>query len=1004
MSSAPVLTQAERLVQDEVVQVLVDLGWKPCPPAEMNARRQGRLGEAVVEPLLVDALQQINDLSRAEAEHVASLVRRTATDREFLKAVREGLNIKLSPDQPARDIWLVDLANLDNNSFVVTWEFPLRTGGAREPRLDVVCLVSGLPLGLIENKAEDHDVMEAAQDWARYYDDAPQLEALGAVVACNNGIRYRVGPSGLRAIQHYAEWKDTWPHVSSDPTDEMTVGLTGTLHPHTLIDLAANFIVFETRDGVTTKKLARYQQFRAANKIVDRVVAGQLDRGLIWHTTGSGKSLTMVLAARKLMHAGLDRPTVFIVIDRTDLDDQLSGTFGAVDCDGLRRAETGERLRSMIASDKRGVIVTIVNKFRSVQDAVAERENVIVFVDEAHRSHEGEFGIWMRAALPHARLFAFTGTPVETGERSTRRAFSPVVEQRPEGFEVYEQYLDVYSIRQSIEDGATVAVLYEPRLSEWQLEDVDLDAVFDREFSHLSDEQREALRKDAAREAVVAKAPRRVNAITEDVVNVLHDKVAPNGFKAQLVAVDRDACVGYAEALADHLEPNEYAVIISRDSKKDDDRLRSWWPKAALHRVRGEPVTHEPASEELSKTAAGHKEAVRQLIERFTNPEDPLKLLIVNAMLLTGFDAPVEQAMFLDRPLRRHTLLQAIARTNRTFPGKQHGLVFDYWGVLNDLNAALAEFDPDEVAQAATNTDALAAQFPAAIARALNYVANIPSGLNERRRMRWLVGHFAENPDAAAHCEEAFRSAVGIYETLAPDPRLAPHVHDYRRLVRLRAVWKHGSRQASFDVGPHRAKTHGLVHDAISDATLQRDLPVYRIDGDYLKRLNEDQLTPEEKAAEIDAAAVAETRSRGEHDPVARSLAERLRGLRERHARSNQMTLELLAEYEQAVEDYVEETEGAAASGLSERAHLLSVLSRAHAQAVDETTLNEVAERIDTRLRDVADFHGWQDRADVLQAVRKVMISELAHNADTRALATSGYVDEAIAALVAAAG
>jgi type I site-specific restriction-modification system R (restriction) subunit len=215
-------------------------------PAAMAALRAGRLGESIVEPLLVAALQRINGITSEEAEHVASLVRRMNSDREFLTALRDGINVKFAPDEPARDVRLLDADNLDLNSYVVTWEFSIRTGGSREPRLDVVCLINGLPLGLIENKAEDHDVMEAAQDWARYYDDAPQLATLGAVVACNNGIRYRVGPSGLTAIQQYAEWKDTWPQPAPEVADEMTVGIIGTLHPHTLMDLAANFIVFET--------------------------------------------------------------------------------------------------------------------------------------------------------------------------------------------------------------------------------------------------------------------------------------------------------------------------------------------------------------------------------------------------------------------------------------------------------------------------------------------------------------------------------------------------------------------------------------------------------------------------------------------------------------------------------------------------------------------------------------------------------------------------------------
>lgn len=1002
MTTALILSPAERAVQDEVVEILAGLGWQAMPPEQMSALREGRMGEAIVEPLLVEAIERINGLTHDEAEHVASVVRRITSDQTFVRALRDGVNVKLAPDQNARDVRLLDLDDMANNLFVVSPEFSLRTGGVREPRLDVVCLVNGLPLGLIENKGPDHDVADAASDWGRYWADAPQLAVLAAVVACNNGIRYRVGPSGLDAIQQYAEWKDTWPGDRPSDPDEMTVGLVGTLTPRTLVDLAAHFVVFETREGVTTKKLARYQQYRAANKIVERVVAGELDRGLVWHTTGSGKSLTMVFAARKLMRAGLERPTVFIVIDRTDLDDQITGTFEACDFDGVARAVSGEDLRSLISSDRRGVIVTIINKFEAARDVVAERENVIVFVDEAHRSQEGEFGIWMRTALPNARLFAFTGTPVETSDRSTRRAFSPVLEERPDGSVVFENYMDAYSIKQSIADGATVEVLYEPRLADWQLENADLDALFEEAFADLDEGHREALRRDAAREEVIAKAPARVAAIVADIDDVLRKKIAPSGFKAQLVAVDREACTIYAEQLAAHLQPDEYAVVMSRDPKRDSDALRRCWPAAVWQRVSGiEPAPE--SGEDSPEVEASHRLATRKIIERFKDPNNALRLLIVNSMLLTGFDAPVEQGMFLDRPLRRHTLLQAIARTNRTFREKEHGLVFDYWGVLADLDAALCEFDPEDVAQVATSTEALAERFPEAIGDALACVSELPATATPRRQMAWLVQRFTDHPYLAARYEDAFRAAQRIYETLAPDPRLAPHLDDYRRLVRLHAVWKHGSREDTFDIAPYRAKTHALVQDAIVTTTLHRDLPVFRIDGTYLQRLEEAGLAGEEKAAEIESAVVHEIKIRGEHDPLARSLSERLRILRQRRAAAEQLTLDLLREYEQLSADYAAEAAAAESSGFSERAHALAVLGRVHAPDLEDHVLADVARRIDARLGEVADFHGWHQRPDVLRGVRKVMIGELAQDERTRPLTTTGYIDEAVNALVARA-
>ena len=339
------------------------------------------------------------------------------------------------------------------------------------------------------------------------------------------------------------------------------------------------------------------------------------------------------------------------MIDRTDLDDQITGTFEACDFDGVTRAVSGEDLRDVIRSDRRGVIVTIINKFEGARDVVAQRENVIAFVDEAHRSQEGDFGIWMRTALPNARMFAFTGTPVETSDRSTRRAFSPVLEERADGYVVLENYMDAYSIKQSIDDGATVEVLYEPRLAEWQIENADLDNLFEEAFADLDDEQREALRRDAAREEVIAKASTRIAAITADVYEVLRDKIAPVGFKAQLVAVDREACTRYAQELAQHLKPDEYAVVMSRDPKRDDESMRRWWPASVWQRMNGTEPPPE-AAEDSAELDASHRLATRKIIERFKDPNDPLRLLIVNSMLLTGFDAPVEQALFLDRPLR----------------------------------------------------------------------------------------------------------------------------------------------------------------------------------------------------------------------------------------------------------------------------------------------------------------------------------------------------------------
>jgi len=995
-SFSALISPAEREVQEEVVEVLVRLGWTPLTPTEMAGVRKGREADAVIEPLLLIAVQRLNGLTLEDAEHVVGLVRRISSEREFLEALRDGLNVKFSPEADAVDVLLVDLDDPTNNDYVVTWEYPVATGGAREPRLDVVGLINGLPIGLIENKAPDHDVAEAAADWRQYYADAPELRVCGGVVACNNGVDFVVGPSGLDAIQYYKEWKTTWPHEPPvDGDDPMAVGLAGAFHPHTVLELAAHFVVFETRDGKTSKKLARYQQFRAASKIVTRVLEGKLDRGLIWHTTGSGKSLTMVFAARKLMRAGLERPTVFIVIDRIQLDDQITRTLEACDFDGVRRATGGENLRQLIDADRRGVIVTVINKFQSVKDTVADRENVIVFVDEAHRSQEGEFGIWMRNTLPNAKLFAFTGTPVETDDRSTRRAFSPLVERGEDGSERFEPYLDAYTIKEAIEDGATVEVLYEPRLAQWQIETADIDEALAAAFPQMADEQLDLLRRDTSREKVIAKAPLRVEHIAADIADLLRDRIVPSGFKGQLVAVDRDACVRYAETLAQHLRHDEYAVVMSQDTKGDDHRMRAWWPIASLARTLG----RDPSDEENASTP---EQAIRDLVDKFLDPANPLKLLIVNAMLLTGFDAPIEQAMFLDRPLHAHTLLQAIARTNRTAAGKDHGLVFDYWGVLADLDDALRNFDSDDVQLAAQNTDALAAAFPAAISEALECLAGMPTTGTDRRRMIWMVSRLADDPNRAMLFEAGVRAAQRAYETLAPDVRLAPHLEDYRRLIHLHAVWRHGNRQDRFDVSPYRAKTHQLVHDAVTQVALQRDLPVFAIDGSYLDHLDQDGLTGEEKAAEIEAAVVAEIKARGEVDPLSLTLAERLELLRDRRQHANQLTLDLLSQYEQLVRDLADEKAAAKASGMNPLARALLALARRHNDSLPDAALEQLAARIDNGIVALEqDYAGDWDRLDVQRSARQQIIKALITDPLTRPLATTAFVDDALATVLA---
>lgn len=1012
----------EQIVQRDLIEGAVKLGWRFVPSDEVNALRAAHMGEAVVEPLLVEALLKLNpDLTRDDSEYAAERVRRITDADEFLVALRIGLNF-VRPGQPSLDVRLLDLESPANNDFVVTEEFVLKTAGLREPRLDTVFLVNGLPLMIVENKAPTEELKKGARDFADYWKDAPELEVFAAIAGICNGSKLRVAPSGASGLSKYAEWKDTYPHARPDGAGEMEVVLLGMLDPHTLVDLAANYLVFETRDGITTKKLARYQQFRAADKIVRRVREGKYDRGIVWHTQGSGKSLTMVLVGRKLLAAGLSNPTIFIIVDRTDLDDQINDTLTACSFDGVSRAETRADLRRMLAGDRRGVIVTTVHKFNDELAGIAKRENVIALVDEAHRSQEGDMGVWMRAALGDAKLFAFTGTPIESTDRSTRKAFSPVI-RTEDGREVYEDYLDAYRIKEAIDDGATLPIVYEPRLTEWAVQREDVDDAFDEEFEGLTAEQRQQLVEDAVRRATIAKKPERIAAIAADAANYLRDHTAPQGFKAQFVAVDREACVLYAEALTEHLQPDEFAVVMSRSKEvpaafgEDPDRFRRWYAGRQLQRL-GETVPDADGSDadidavageteaDTIALSVGEKKAVKKLIRRFLNPDDPLRLLIVNNMLLTGFDAPVEQVMFLDRGLSGHNLLQAIARTNRPYPKKERGVVIDYWGVFSALQKALRTFNAGDVEHAAIKIDELRERFPETVIEALAVVAGFPEHKTDSEKSAWLLARLERDSDRAKKFDDRFGVARSIYETLAPDPGLASHLDAYRKLVRIHTQWRVALHEDDiFDAAEYRAKTAQLVQEAVDVQALREEHKRFLIDGDLLTHLGEDELTPEEKAAQIEAALVHEIKVRGEHDPIARSLAERLRQLTERKSEADKVTMELLEQYEQLVLDYQGDREQEAQLGLSDRAQALLALAREHAASAGDDVLIEKARVMDERMREIADFEGWQEREDVLAGLRKAFIAELASDPRTLPLATDGgFIEETVQTVAARAG
>ena len=677
------------------------LGWHYLSAENLPRQPQ----EVLVEEHLHDAIIRLNPSITAQPNRVDDVLHRL---RAIIMSVRSDGLVKANEEFAAWitgeksmpfgengehvTIKLIDFEDLGQNQFVVTQQFTFRAGKT-EKRADVILLINGIPLVLIESKTP----VRSSQSWLdgalQVHDDyeknVPELFVPNVFSVATDGKEYRYGSIGA-PVEIWGPWRPEIGDLLSG-LQQIEMAVASMLRPNVILDLLANFTSYATEKGNRRIKIiARYQQVEGANKIVQRVVAGHPQKGLIWHFQGSGKSLLMLFAARKLrLHVALKNPTVIIVVDRIDLDTQISGTFYAADAPNLVKADSRKELQDLLGSDVRKIIITTIFKFGEAEGVLNNRSNIIVLVDEAHRTQEGDLGRKMREALPNAFLFGMTGTPINRVDHNTFYAFG--AEEDGLG------YMSRYGFDESVRDGATKPLHFETRLVQLHIDKEEIDKAFESLTGRLDDLDRENLAKTAARMSVLAKAPERVREICSDIAQHYQSKVAPNGLGAQVVTLDRESCVLYKQELDFHLPAEISDVVMTVNSGEDE--------YSAYRRDRDEE---------------------ERLLDRFRDPNDPFKVLIVTSKLLTGFDAPILQAMYLDKPMRDHTLLQAICRTNRPYgDAKTHGLVVDYIGVFDDVARAL-QFDEHGITRVVSNFKELIDKLPGAIQQCLDSLVTRP--------------------------------------------------------------------------------------------------------------------------------------------------------------------------------------------------------------------------------------------------------------------------------------
>ncbi len=732
------------------------------------------------------------------------------------------------------------------------------------------------------------------------------------------------------------------------------------LRPAMMLDLLASFVAFATQKGQRRIKIiARYQQVEGVNKIVERVVAGQPRKGLIWHFQGSGKSLLMLFAARKLrLHPALKNPTVLVVVDRLDLDTQISGTFYAADMANLVRTDSRKELSDLLEKDVRKVIITTIHKFGEAGGVLNERDNIIVMVDEAHRTQEGDLGRKMREALPNAFLFGLTGTPINRADRNTFYAFGAEIDENG--------YMSRYGLDDSIRDGATKPLHFEPRLVDLHIDQEAIEEAFAELTEGLTDEDRDKLGRAAAKMAILVKAPERISAICADIAKHYQEKVAPNGFGSQVVTFDRECCLLYKQELDRHLPPETSDIVISANS-----------------------------GEEQYAPYRRDRDAEEKLLDRFHNPKDPLKILIVTSKLLTGFDAPILQTMYLDKPLRDHTLLQAICRANRPYgEQKTHGLIVDYLGIFDDVAQAL-KFDEKGVLNAVSNIAELKAVLPSAIQKCLEYFAGVDRTTGGYEGLIAAQDCLPNDERRDAFAAE-FNVLCRIWEGLSPDPILTPHEKNYRWLAQV-----YESLKPSTGTGRllwHRlgAKTIELIHENVHVDAVRDDLDTLVVDAGLLEAVLGDP-DPEKKAKEISIKLTARLRKHSVN-PTYKELAERLEDLKKRHEQGLLVSIDFLKALLDLAKDVVKMERDTPDDEEIDRGR--AALTELFEEARNNNTpvmVQRIVDDIDEIVRQVR-FDGWQathaGEREVRKALRQTLFKYKLHQ-DTELFERAyGYIRE----------
>ena len=852
-------------------------------------------------------------------------------NREFVEHLRNRGKLFDHEEKRERDLILIDYDEPARNVYEVTEEWAFHNGhyGTRE---DVVFLINGIPVLVIEckNANKDEAIALGVDQIRRYHRETPELFVSQQLFTATDAIGFSYGVSWNTVRRNIFNWKD-------EEVGKLEAKVKSFCAIPQVLAFLKDYIVFAEKDEELNKYILRQHQTGAVEATVSRALDPKRTRGLVWHTQGSGKTFTMIKAAEMLFRAPeADKPTVLLMIDRNELEDQMLKNLAALGLGNLEHASSIARLNQLLRDDYRGIIVTMIHKFRDMPANLNLRKNIYVLIDEAHRTTGGDLGNFLMAALPNASFIGFTGTPVDKTVygKGTFKTF---------GCEDDQGYLHKYSIADSIEDGTTLPLYYQLAPNEMLVPHETLD----KEFLSLAEaegvadiEELNKILERAVNLKNFLKGKERIQKVAKFVADHYRENVEPLGYKAFLVGVDREACAHYKHAL-DQFLPPEYSEVVYTGSNNDSALLKEF---------------HLDPKKE------------RQIRKSFGKLDQMPKILIVTEKLLTGFDAPVLYAMYLDKPMRDHTLLQAIARVNRPYENeaqemvKPHGFVLDFVGIFDKLEKALA-FDSDEINAIVKDIGLLKALFKAKMeSKAPAYLGLITHSFNDKD-VDNLIEHFRD-PERRKEFFREYKEIEMFYEIISPDAFLRPFIDDYATLSSIYLVVRKAyGKQIKGADREFQRKTNALVQKHIGASLAETAAEYVVIDSSTIETI---KLKDEGKATKVInlIKAIQKEADEKSDDPFLLAMADRARAVQEAFEARQDSTEKALENLLTAITKNEERKKEQAARGLDSFTYFMV------SKFTDEGIPNP--EKVAGKVREAFEKHpNWKTSDAELREARK---------------------------------